>query len=151
MTNYEKILNDIKSFKKIPNPLYKKYYLDKKLIRYDQRRSLKKKEIMVDYVSEKSMIFTFNSTNLNRSFGFVKIEKDLFNKNKTIYIIIRLRHGQQRSEDIKHFYSSIMLSYDKDYKLKKIYGMAIEKRLHNEALQIGNKIIKKFIKYMNTI
>jgi hypothetical protein len=106
---------------------------------------------MVDYVSEKSMIFTFNSTNLNRSFGFVKIEKDLFNKNKTIYIIIRLRHGQQRSEDIKHFYSSIMLSYDKDYKLKKIYGMAIEKRLHNEALQIGNKIIKKFIKYMNTI
>lgn len=151
MTNYQKILNDTRMFEKIKNPMYKKYYSDKKLIRYDQRHSLKNKDIIVDYASEKYMTFTLNSTNFNRSFGFIKIEKNLFNKNKTIYIIIRLRHGQQRTEDIKHFYSSMMLSYDNNYKLKKIYGMAIEKRLHNEALQIGNKIINKFIKYVNNI
>ena len=104
--------------------------------------------MIVDYFDENKIRYYIINTNFNRTHGYIQIDKNTYDSEKTISIIIRLRYGQQRDEELKYFYGNYTLVY-KNYIIQNIEDSSkiISKRLLKEAMLCGEKMIKCFKKY----
>jgi hypothetical protein len=149
MSSFKKLFDNISTFTKIKNPLYIKYYFNRKLVRYDQRHSLQNNNIIIDNYDQSMIEYNFFNNN-KRLLSKITIYKNEYNKNKLIYISHKIRYGQQSNESIKTYYTNYTLCYkiiDTRYILYKKYGEIFGKS--KEVLLQSNNIMKQFIKYIS--
>ena len=155
MTSYTDLIKDISSFKPLKSPHVFKYITDageyaelKKINIINQKNSLQKQDMIVDHFDKNKIRYYIINTNFNRTHGYIQIDKNIYDSEKTISIIIRLRYGQQRDEELKYFYGNYTLIY-KNYKLQasEYSNRILSKRLLKEAMLCGEKMMKCFKKY----
>ena len=151
MTPYQNLIADSHTFARIARPLFQKYYAGDKLIRYDQRHSSIKHDILIDTKDDDNINYSIRGTNYNQTFAVININKDSFNNENLIHIIIRLRYGQQRRDAIKTFYSKYTMVYKIGVGIIDKRGHVISARLMKTATKCGQTALRIFLKYVNNI